>query len=190
MLDTMTRHWWTIALRGIIGVLFGIVALAWPGVTIATLVMLFGAYAAVDGLVALMVAVRLAGQHGRWTASAVQGAIGLAAGILAFAWPGLTAVLLIYLVATWAVASGIMEIAAAIYLRRHLAGEWLLMLGGVISVLLGIFLFADPGAGIVATAYMIGAYALFFGFLLLALALRLRTHGRTTAAGLNLRPQP
>jgi len=177
MLETLGRHWWTIALRGLLAIILGIVAFVWPGITVAALVLLFGVYAIIDGVVALVASVRLMEGHGRWWPALFEGICGITAGIVAFAWPGVTAVALVYLIAVWAIVTGVLEIVAALQLRRHVAGEWMLALGGVLSVLLGVFLFAFPVAGLVAWAWMVGAYALLFGIVMLTLGFRLRALG-------------
>jgi uncharacterized membrane protein HdeD (DUF308 family) len=181
MLHQLTRHWWVLAVRGALAILFGVIAFAWPGITIKALVLLWGAYAFVDGLFALVAAVRAAERHQRWGALLLEGVVGIAAGIVTFAWPGMTALALVYLVAAWAVVTGIFEIAAAVRLRRLIEGEWLLGLSGAASVLLGVLLAMMPGAGLVIWVWVIGAYAVLFGLMLLALAFRLRQYGRSAS---------
>jgi len=174
MLEQLTRHWWVLALRGVAAILFALIAFAWPGITLTALVWLWGAYAFVDGVFAVVAAVRAAEQHQRWGMLLLEGISGIAAGIVAFAWTGITALVLVYLIAAWAIVTGIFEIAAAIRLREMIEGEWLLGLSGVLSVLLGVLIIARPGAGLLAWVWVIGAYALLFGIVLLALAFRLR----------------
>lgn len=175
MLDHLARHWWVLALRGALAILFGILAFVLPGITLYVLVLFFGAYALLDGIFALAMAFRFGSRDERWWPLVIEGVCGIAAGVLTFLWPGITAVALIYLIAAWAILTGILEIAAAIRLRKEIDGEWLLGLTGVLSVLLGIFLMLMPGAGLLAWVWMIGAYALLFGILLLILAFRLRS---------------
>jgi uncharacterized membrane protein HdeD (DUF308 family) len=177
MLDQLVRHWWALALRGVLAILFGLIAFAWPGITLIVLVLLFGAYAFIDGLFALFAAAGAAERHERWGSLLFEGVAGIAAGIVALVWPGMTALVLIYLMAVWAIVTGIFEIAAAVRLRHLISGEWLLGLGGVLSVLLGVLLLAMPGAGLLAWVWLVGAYAVLFGILLLALAFRLRSLG-------------
>jgi uncharacterized membrane protein HdeD (DUF308 family) len=173
-METLARNWWAVALRGLFAVLFGFAALAWPGITLAALVALFGAYALVDGLFAIVSAVVNAGRQPRWWALLLEGLLGVAAGIAAFVWPGITALVLLYVIAAWAIVTGIFEIVAAIRLRREIRGEWLLALGGLASVLFGLSLIVFPVAGALTVVWLIGAYALVFGVLLLVLAFRLR----------------
>ena len=174
MIAVLTRNWWALALRGLFAILFGLAAFAMPGITLAVVILLFGAYAIVDGTFAIVAGLRAAERHERWWALLLEGIVDIAAGMVAFAWPALTALLLLYLVSVWAVVTGLLEIAAAIRIRQAIKGEWLLAINGVVSVLLGVFLVVVPGGGILVLIYWIGGYAIFFGILLLGLAFRLR----------------
>lgn len=174
MLDILARNWWALALRGVVAVLFGLAALIWPGLTLTALVLLFGAYSLVDGIFAVVSAFARAGRERGWWAFLVEGLLGIAAGIVTLLWPGITGLVLLLFIAAWAIVTGVVEIVAAIRLRREIEGEFLLGLSGVLSVIFGLILIARPGAGAVAVAWLIGAYALLFGALLLALAFRLR----------------
>jgi uncharacterized membrane protein HdeD (DUF308 family) len=179
MLEYLTRYWWALVVRGLAAVLFGLAALIWPDVTLRVLVLLFGFYAVVDGLLALAVVLvggRLASRRRGWLI--VEGVIGIAAGVFTFLWPDITTLVLLYLIAAWAVVTGLLELAAAIVLRRELRGEWLLALAGVLSVAFGVLLFVRPGEGAVAVIWAIGLYAIVFGVALLALGARLRRLGR------------
>jgi uncharacterized membrane protein HdeD (DUF308 family) len=179
MLEYLTRQWWSVALRGVLAVAFGVVAWIWPDITLHALVLLYGFYALVDGLLALaalLVGGSLVRERRGWLI--VEGVAGIAAGVIAFLWPGITALVLLYLIAAWAIATGVLEIAAAIWLRRELRGEWLLALGGVVSVLFGVFLIVRPGEGAIAVVWLIGLFAIVFGVALIGLGLRLRRLGR------------
>jgi uncharacterized membrane protein HdeD (DUF308 family) len=178
MVIVLARNWWALALRGFLAVLFGIMAFALPGITLGALVLLYGAYALIDGIFAIAAA--LVGRTGGlpWWALLVEGLVGIAVGVMTFAWPGITALVLLYLIAAWAVVTGVLEIAAAIQLRREVRGEWLLALSGVLSVLFGLALVINPGAGALAVVWLIGAYAIAFGALLLVLGFRLRSFSR------------
>jgi uncharacterized membrane protein HdeD (DUF308 family) len=173
MLEFLTRYWWAVAVRGAAALLFGIMALIWPGVTIAVLVLLFGAYALVDGAIALGTAISGRGRDRRWML-VLQGVVGILAGVLTFIWPGITAMALLLLIAAWALVTGILGIVAAIWLRREVRGEWLLALGGALSVLFGIVLLVRPGVGALAVVWMIGLYSIIFGVAMLALGFQLR----------------
>ena len=175
VLPLLSRNWWALALRGLAAILFGILAFAWPGITLFVLVIFFGAYMLVDGIFAIVAAVRAAGEEARWWLMLLEGVLGVVVGLVAFFWPGLTALALLYLIAAWAIVTGIMEIAAAIRLRREVVGEWALILGGAFSVLFGVLLVVIPArAGLLSLTWLIGAYAVVFGILLVVLAFRVR----------------
>jgi uncharacterized membrane protein HdeD (DUF308 family) len=175
MAAIMVGNWWALALRGVVAILFALIAFFLPGVTAAALILLFGAYALVDGVFALIAGLRLARQHGRSAPLLLEGVLNVLVGVVIFIWPGPALVAIVYLIAIWAVITGIVLIAAGIALIRH-SGEWLLVLCGVISVLLGIILFVQPGAGMVALSWWLGFYALLFGIVLLTTAFRIRHH--------------
>lgn len=172
---TLTRNWWAVLLRGVMAVLFGILTLVWPQITLGVLVFLFGLYAALDGVFALVAAVRAAERHQRWGVLVLEGVIGILAALAALFYPGGTAITLLYIIAFWAIVTGIMEIIGAVILRRFIANEWFLILAGALSVLFGIVLIVNPGVGALSVVTIIGAYALIFGISLIALALRLRS---------------
>jgi uncharacterized membrane protein HdeD (DUF308 family) len=174
----LTRNWGWIALRGAIAILFGLVALFYPTITLATLIMFFGAYALIDGI--FMVVSAIANRHGepRWITLLLGGLLGIAAGVVTYTWPGLTAVVLLAVIAVWAILMGVFEVAAAIRLRRQLEGEWALIFAGLLSVAFGVFVVMRPRAGALAIVFWIGAYALISGIALLSLGFRLRSWGR------------
>jgi uncharacterized membrane protein HdeD (DUF308 family) len=169
------RNWWAVGLRGLIAILFGLAALFWPGITLFAPVFLFGVYALVDGVLSIVAAFRAAEHHTRWWPLLLVGLAGIAAGLLTFFYPGITAIALLYIIAAWAIVHGIMEIIAAFQLRREITNEWLLGLAGLASLIFGILVVIMPGAGALATIWLIGIYAIIFGVLLLGLAYRL--HG-------------
>jgi uncharacterized membrane protein HdeD (DUF308 family) len=182
MLEVLARHWWVMAVRGVAALLFGILALIWPQITLTVLVLLFGAYALVDGVLALVTAFSRAGRAtGRRPWLIVEGVLGIAAGVVTFVWPQITAVALLALIAAWAVLTGVIEIIAAVRLRRELQGEWLLALSGALSVLFGVLIVLWPGAGALAVVWLIGVYAIVFAITLLMLAFRLRRLWRAQA---------
>ena len=177
-IETLARNWWVVLLRGLAGIAFGMITFVAPGISLAALVLLFGAYAFADGVLALVSAFR---RRRRSEAMLVlQGIAGIAAGVLTVLWPGVTAFALLCLIAAWALVTGGFEIAAAIRLRKAIDDEWLLILSGVASVALGVLLVLFPGPGALALVLWVGAYALVTGVLLVALSLRLRSlrHGR------------
>jgi len=171
----LARNWWALALRGLAAILFGIAALVVPHIALAVLIALFGAYALVDGVFAIVSAVRAVERHMRWWPLLLEGLAGIVVGVLTFFWPVVTALLLLYFIASWAIVTGVFEILAAIRLRQEITGEWLLGLTGVLSVVFGLLLIIFPGAGALTVVWLIGIYALVFGLLLVGLALRLRS---------------
>lgn len=163
-------------IRGIVGIVAGVLAILWPGLTIAFLVALFGAYAFIDGIANVALGARRApGRDRRW-ATIIEGIVGMVIGVLAFLWPGITALVLLFWIGAWAIVTGAFEIAAAIRLRREIKGEWLLVLSGVLSIIFGGVLFVFPAIGALGLALALGAYAVASGVVLVALAIRLRTH--------------
>lgn len=182
MLQHFARYWWAVAVRGVLAVAFGLVALIWPDITLRVLVLLFGFYALVDGLLALAAALmggRQASSRRGWLV--FEGVTGVAAGVFTFLWPGITALVLLYLIAAWAVVTGLLEVATAVVLRRELRGEWLLALSGIVSVAFGLYLAVRPEEGAIAVVWVIGLYAIVFGVALVALGVRLRQLARGIA---------
>jgi uncharacterized membrane protein HdeD (DUF308 family) len=180
--DTLVRNWWVVLLRGLAAIIFGLITFFAPEISLMVLVIVFGAYALVDGILAIVSAIRWRGEVNRWWVLLLEGLTGVAAGVVTFIWPGISALALLFVIAAWAVVTGALEIAAAIRLRKIIAGEWLLALIGIASVALGIMLALFPGPGALALVIWIGAYAMVTGVLLVVLAFRLRSWGRSRAA--------
>jgi uncharacterized membrane protein HdeD (DUF308 family) len=175
LLRALADNWWLLLLRGIAAIAFGILAFMWPVLTLLTLIFLWGAYAVVDGVLALWGAI--AGPKGYMGSRlwlAIVGIAGVLAGLLAFAWPGVTALVLLLFIAIWAIIIGVMQIWGAIQLRKEIEGEWLLILSGLLSVAFGVLLLVQPGAGALAVVWIIGWYAILAGCLYIALAFRLK----------------
>lgn len=182
MAVVLSTNWWALALRGVLAILFAIVTFLWPGITLAVLVLMFGVYAFVDGVFAIVAAVRAVRGHRRWGALLLEGIAGILAGLCAWLIPGVTLAVLVLLIAAWAIITGVLEIVAAIRLRRHIPQEWLLILMGVLSIVFGVLIYIAPLAGAVVIVWWIGGYALVFGILMLMLAFRLRSMHSTLLA--------
>jgi uncharacterized membrane protein HdeD (DUF308 family) len=176
VLHALAKCWWLLLLRGIAAVLFGLLAFIWPGLTLVTLVLLYGAFALMDGVISLIAAFTGSAKPVPTWWLVVVGLLGIATGIVTFAWPGITAILLLLFIGAWALVHGIFEIIGAIQLRKEIDNEWMLILGGALSVLFGLIVLFAPGAGALGLIWAIGCYSMVFGILFIALALRLRKH--------------
>jgi uncharacterized membrane protein HdeD (DUF308 family) len=182
----LARNWWAFAVRGVLGILFGLMTLVVPFATMLSLILLFSAYVIVDGVFAIISAVRNARGHNRWGLLALEGIVDIAAGVLAFLWPGIALLTFVMCVAAWAIVTGALMTAAAFRLNVD-HGRWWLVLGGIASIIYGILLVVAPMIGALVLTWWIGAYALVFGVALLMLAFRLRARqpgdpARTAAA--------
>jgi uncharacterized membrane protein HdeD (DUF308 family) len=169
-----SRAWWLVALRGAAAILFGILAFVWPGVTLVVLATLWGFYAVIDGVMALVAGWRVRDRGGPVWPLALLGVLGVLAGLTAIVAPGVATLALVTLVGAWAIVTGMLEIVAAVRLRKVIEGEWILVLAGAATVALGVFVLARPGVGAIALAWWIGAYAIAFGVLLVVLGFKLR----------------
>ena len=180
MLDRMSRDWWIIALQGVAAIVFGILALVWPGITLVALVYLFAAFAIVNGVLALIRGLRrdAGGRLDGWRVA--QGVVGIAAGVIAFVVPYIAAYALLLVIAAWAIVSGSIELMAAYQFRDVIRREWLLALDGAIAILFGLVLIVFPSAGALAVVWLIGAFAIVSGVILLVIAFRLRGRARGT----------
>jgi len=176
------RSWWLLLLRGIAAIAFGVLTWVMPSVSLAVLVLLFGAYALADGILAAWMAIAGRGAHEHWWVLLLWGLVGIGAGILTFVAPGVTALALLFYIAVWAIATGVLEIVAAIRLRREVEGEWLMILAGIVSVVFGVLLVANPGAGALAVLWLIASYAVVFGVLLVILSFKARGMLKEAAA--------
>jgi uncharacterized membrane protein HdeD (DUF308 family) len=177
--DVFARNWWLLALRGVAAILFGVLAFMWPGITLLGLVLLFGGYALVNGILSFALAFKSRRQ--RWSLI-FGGIISIITALITFFVPGITALGLVLLIAAFAIANGITEIAAAIRLRKVITNEWLLVLAGILSIIFGILLSLMPGAGALVLVFWIGAWMIAIGILLLVLAFRVRSWGELTDA--------
>jgi uncharacterized membrane protein HdeD (DUF308 family) len=183
VVHTFRLNWWLLALRGLVAVLFGVLAFMWPGATLITLVWLFGAFALVNGILSLVLAAKTPKGYPKVGSLIFGGLLGILAGLLAFVMPGITALGLLILIAAWAIVTGIMELVAAVRLRKIINNEWLLVLAGIASVVFGILLLFQPAAGALVLIWWIGAWALLSGILLMILAFRMRNWKGLIAVG-------
>jgi uncharacterized membrane protein HdeD (DUF308 family) len=178
MSELLAQNWWAMALRGVLGVIFGVIAFASPVATILSLVLFFSAYMLVDGVLAIIAAVRAASHHDRWGLLLLEGVVDIAVGVAAFLVPGGAVLAFVLLMAAWAVVTGALMLAAAFRLHAHY-GRWILALSGIVSIVYGVLLVAAPMIGAVVLTWWLGAYALVFGVMLIVLAFRLRARRGT-----------
>lgn len=171
----VSRLWWALVLRGVVAILFGLIAFFWPGITLVSLVLMFGAYAFIEGIASVVLGIREYGERERWWGTLLSGLVSVGAGIVTLLSPGITALALLTLIAVWAILRGGLDIVAAIRLRHVIQGEWLLALGGILSIGFGLLLLARPGAGALAVVWWIGAYTLVLGAVLIVLGFRARS---------------
>ena len=172
---TLGRNWWLVLLQGVLSVVLGVLALAWPGVTLGALILLWGLFALLNGVVDVFSAIGAAGSHRSWGSHLAGGLVGILAGLAILRWPGLSALFVLYLVAIWAIMMGIVRLVGAIPAHEALPHAWLVALGGVVSVLFGIAMFAWPGVGLLTLVYLVGIYAIVYGVIPRVLAFRLHS---------------
>jgi len=168
------KYWWSFLIRGVLATLFGIIAIVVPGLTLEALTLLLAAFLVADGILSFIASFR--GRHlgPRWGFLLFEGLVGVALGLFTFVWPGATVLAIVLIIGFWALITGIFEILAAVKLRAEIEGEWLLGLGGILSILFSIILFTNPGVGAVALVWIIGVYAVLFGISMIFLGIRLR----------------
>jgi uncharacterized membrane protein HdeD (DUF308 family) len=186
-MNTILDRWWLVALRGVAAIIFGILTFTAPLASLLALVLVFGVYAVIDGVLYLAAATRGAGKGRSWAWYFFAGLMSIGAGVVTFLWPGISALALLFVIAAWSIATGIASILAAVHLRREIQGEWLLALSGVLSIAFGVLLIVFPRAGALAVLWWIGAYAIVLGGVLVALGFRMRSirarHERTAPTG-------
>lgn len=171
--SALHRSWWLLLLRGIAAVAFGVLTFVWPQISLLTLILVYGVYALIDGVLALIAAIRGGGFAPRWWL-ALAGVVSILAAVVAFAWPGLTALVLVYLIGFWSILRGVLEIIGAIRLRKEIANEWTLGVAGALSVIFGLILVFMPGAGAIGLLWLIATWAVLFGLLLIWVAFKVR----------------
>jgi uncharacterized membrane protein HdeD (DUF308 family) len=183
MVPLLATSWWSLLIRGLLAIIVGLIAFVFPGITLGALVILFGAYALLDGILGIVGAVRATRAHERWGWLLFEGIAGIVAATITILWPAITALALVYVIGAWALVTGALEIAAAIQLRRYIPGEWLLIVSGFASIVFGIFVMTVPLAGALAIALCVGVYTMFFGVLMVGLGIRLRGRIRSLDIG-------
>jgi uncharacterized membrane protein HdeD (DUF308 family) len=173
--DVSSRNWGAMLLRGAAGLIFGLLTILVPGLSLMALVFAFSAYALSDGVLALVSAIRRRPtSESRW-AQVLEGVLGIGAGLIGVFWPGITLLSFLYLISGWSLVSGVLEVVGAIRLRKVIEGEWLLALSGVASIVLGVLLLIWPVASLFALTLWLGAYGIVFGVVMVGLGLRLRS---------------
>ena len=172
------RNWWLLLVRGLVAIVFALLTWAQPGVSLAALVLVFGIYVLADGLLGVWSAIAKRRDNRHWWVLLLWGLVGIVVGVMTFIMPGITGLVLLMYIAAWAMITGVLQIVAAIRLRKEIKGEWLLILSGLVSVAFGVLLFLQPGAGALAVAWIIAAYAFIFGVLMVLLAFKVRKLGR------------
>ena len=178
ILPPLARHWWVFLVRGLVAIAFGLLALFYPAATLVTFILFYGIFALVDGVFAVVSAIRgREGMGSRWWLALV-GVLGICAGLVTYFWPGITALALLTVIGVWALVYGIFEIIGAIRLRKEIDNEWLLLIHGVLAVLFGLMVLVRPGAGALALIWLIGSFAFASGIVLIILAFGLRKHAR------------
>ena len=178
----LAQYWWVLLLRGILAVLFGVVAFSWPGLTLATLVLLFAAYAFVAGVFDIVNAIGGRKEHEHWWWLLLSGVVGILFGVLTFRNPAITTVVLLLYIAAWAIVTGVLQIVLAIRLRKEIEGEFWMGLSGVASVLFGVLMMARPEAGALAVLWLIAIWSIAIGVFMIILALRVRSFRPKDAA--------
>ncbi len=180
--QAIQRHWWMLALRGLLAIIFGLIAIVFPHIALLAFIYVFGAYALIGGIIAVIVALRERGSVGRWGWILFEGILSIIAGLIAFVFPGLTALVWLYIIAAWAIVIGTMEIFAAFAIRPFLSREWPLVLTGILSLVFGFLLIIFPRAGLLSLLWLVGIYAIIFGVLFIIRAFQLRSWASSVAA--------
>jgi len=181
--DILAQNWWVLLLRGLAAIAFGVLVWVQPGISLAALILVFGAYTLADGILGVWTAIAGRKEHEHWWVLFLGALISIGVGLVAFTAPGVTALALLFYIAIWAIGTGVLQIVAAIRLRKEIVGEWYLVLSGLVSVVLGVLLMARPGAGVLAVLTVIGTCAIIFGVLLALLSFKVRKLGSANKHG-------
>ena len=176
MVKNLAKMWWLLALRGVFAILFGIVILAWPALTIEVLVIIYGVFALVGGILSMIIGLFNIGKNSNWWVMFLEGVLGFVVGGIVLKWPAMSLLLLIIIIAFWAIISGIAQIITAFFVRQQIKNEWLMALSGLISLLFGLLLFSWPITGVVVLSWLIGFYALLLGIFLIVFGFQVKTY--------------
>jgi uncharacterized membrane protein HdeD (DUF308 family) len=187
MLALLRKNWWTFLLRGLVAIAFGIVAIIWPGITLSSLIIVFGAYVLVDGIFAIAYGIAERDQA-QWWVNILIGLAGIIAGLWAMAFPGLTAIGLLYFIAAWWIVTGLLEIIFAVRVRKRIDNEWALIASGILSLVAGVILMLFPGSGAISLVWLIGLLSMAFGAMLVIFAFRLRNSDDDAARAYDIDP--
>ncbi len=185
MIELFTKNWWTFTLRGLLAIAFGILALVWPGATIAVLAIFLGIYLLLGGIFAVVAGLATSGKNSRWWTLVLEGLAGIILGLVALFFPGLTEEIIVFMVAIWAVVVGFLEISSAFQIRHEIANEVIMIISGLLAVIMGILLFVFPIGGVVSIVWIIGVFSIAFGIALILLSLRMRRTWRSIKIGDN-----
>lgn len=183
MMMTLSGNWWMLLIRGLAAIAFGLLAYFYPGAALAALVLIYGVYALVDGVFAIVAAINQGEHHRPWGFLLFSGIVSIIAGLVTFFYPGITALVLLTIIAAWGIVRGVLEIAAAVQLRRVVPHDWLLALAGILSIVFGVLLIAYPATGLLAVVWLIATYAIIYGILEIALAMRVHRYSAPLAMG-------
>ncbi len=174
----LSRKWWLLLLRGVFAILFALLTWVWPGASLAALMLVFGIYVLADGVLGIWSAIAGRRENRHWWVLLLWGLVSAVVGVLTFLMPGVTGLVMLMYIAAWAIITGLLQLVAAIRLRKEIQGEWLMGLSGLLSIVFGGLLVAKPGAGMLAVAWLIATYAFLLGLLLVMLAFKVRKLGR------------
>jgi uncharacterized membrane protein HdeD (DUF308 family) len=184
----IAKNWWVLLIRGLLAIALGVLAFAWPGITLLALVTLYGAYCLVDGITAIVLGASGKGEGRNWWEMILVGVLGVAAGVITFLWPGITTTALLVIIASVSIVRGISEIVSAVKLRKLIEHEWLLGLAGAASIAFGVMLFARPAAGMLAMIWWFGIWAIVFGIFAVGQSLRLHSLKNRIEGGGEIKP--
>ena len=175
MVKNLAKNWWLLALKGVFAIIFGILILAWPGLTIEVLVIIYGVFALVGGILSMIIGLFTIGKYSNWWVMFLEGVLGFIVGGIVLKWPAISLLLLVVIIGLWAIISGIIQIITAIFVRQEIKNEWLMGLSGLISLLFGLVILSWPISSIIVVSWLIGFYALLLGIFLIVFGFQIKT---------------